>query len=259
MAEKSSFFNAELVGGEWDRVYSAEDYANYFSSFIGNGVFPNPSSNLLVTSNNDMTITLNEGKAWINGYMYHNDEKLNLTVDTADGVLKRIDSVVIRLDLANREKKAHIKKGVPASSPIASELVRSGAMYEICVAQIEVNKGAISITGTNISDTRLNNELCGLASQTVEEIDTTTLYNKLEAYIDQRGKDVEAWLNNFEDILDGDALGNLTSRILELENKVGNGLTANNIIMSNGMSVEEAINRSRTSLISTFNSIVDIL
>ena len=44
--EKCSFFNAELVDGEYDRIYLAEDYARYFSSFIGNGVFPNPSTNL---------------------------------------------------------------------------------------------------------------------------------------------------------------------------------------------------------------------
>ena len=255
MAEKSSFFNAELVGGEWDRVYTAEDYANYFSSFISTGVFPNPSTNLLVTPNNNMSITLEPGKAWINGYMYHNDSKLNLSIDTSHSTLKRIDSVVIKLDLANREIKAYIKKGTPSSSPLASELTRNGSVYEICVAQIEIGVGVTTISGANITDTRLNNSLCGLASQTVETIDTTTLYNKLEAYIDQRGQDIEVWLNNFKDILSGDTLGNLTNRILELENKVGSGLTANNITMSNGMSVEEAINRSRTSLISTFNSI----
>ena len=241
MAEKSSFFNAELVGDEWDRVYNAEDYANYFSSFIGNGVFPNPSTNLLITSNNNMTITLNEGKAWINGYMYHNDSKLNLSLDPADGNLKRIDSVVIRLDLVNREIKAHIKKGVPSSSPAASALTRNAVMYELCIAQIEVGAGSVSILQSNINDTRLNNEVCGIVTQTIKEIDTAVLYNKLEAYIDEMGKDLEYWLNDFKDIIDGDVVANLTGRVLSLENKVGSGLTADNIAMSNGTSVEEAI------------------
>ncbi len=40
--QKSMFFNSS----QGDRVYKAEDWADYFSSFIGNGVFPNPSSGL---------------------------------------------------------------------------------------------------------------------------------------------------------------------------------------------------------------------
>ena len=70
MAEKSSFFTS-LNG---DRKYKSSDFAEYFSTFIGNGVFPNPSNNLLVTSNGDMTINLSAGFAWINGYMYHNTD-----------------------------------------------------------------------------------------------------------------------------------------------------------------------------------------
>lgn len=38
MAEKSSFFTS-LNG---DRKYKSSDFAEYFSTFIGNGVFPNP-------------------------------------------------------------------------------------------------------------------------------------------------------------------------------------------------------------------------
>lgn len=34
--EKSSFFNSV----SHDRTYKAEDWAEYFASFIGNGVFP---------------------------------------------------------------------------------------------------------------------------------------------------------------------------------------------------------------------------
>lgn len=44
--EKSSFFNS--VSG--DRVYRAEEWAEYFASFIGNGVFPVPSTSLQVVA-----------------------------------------------------------------------------------------------------------------------------------------------------------------------------------------------------------------
>ena len=55
---RSSFFNS--IGG--DRKYDASKFAEYFNSFIGNGVFPNPSSNLQVMVNDDMTVTVKEGK-----------------------------------------------------------------------------------------------------------------------------------------------------------------------------------------------------
>ena len=102
MAEKSSFFTS-LNG---DRKYKSSDFAEYFSTFIGNGVFPNPSHNLLVTSNGDMTINLSAGFAWINGYMYHNTDNLTLTVEYADATLKRIDRVVLKCDFVNRKIKS---------------------------------------------------------------------------------------------------------------------------------------------------------
>ena len=96
--EKSSFFNS--VSG--DRKYKAEDWASYFGSFIGNGVFPVPSTGLQVVAGSGMQVTVKAGKAWINGYFYNNTSDLSLTLATADGVLNRIDRIVVRWDLTNR-------------------------------------------------------------------------------------------------------------------------------------------------------------
>ena len=252
MAEKSSFFTS-LNG---DRKYKSTDFAEYFSTFIGNGVFPNPSTNLQVIANGDMTVTLLPGPAWINGYMYYNTDNLTLTVEHADSALKRIDRVVLRCDFIERKIKACIKKGVFSTNPVAPNLERGINAYEISVADILVDSGVISIQQSKITDTRLNTTVCGIVTQTVETIDTTTLFNKLEAYIDEVGQDVKGWIdkateqweldfniwfNTIKDILDGDVAGNLANRILELENKVGNGLIAKNVIMQNGSSVEVSI------------------
>ena len=82
MTIRSGFFNS--VNG--DRKYDAKRFAEYFNSFIGNGVFPNPSDNLQVIANNDMTVTVKAGKAWINGYIMINDDDYILALDVADGV-----------------------------------------------------------------------------------------------------------------------------------------------------------------------------
>lgn len=225
--EKSFAFNS--VNG--DRRYLAEDFREYFSSFIGNGVFPNPSTGLQVYSNNDMTITVKGGKGWINGAIYVNTDDLILNIDPADGVLNRIDRIVLRFDTLNREIKIYVKKGTFASSPIAPTLQRDADIYELALADVNIKAGSIEILQSNINDLRLNSELCGIVVGTVKEIDTTTLYLKIQAYIDERGQEVEEWINEattawgndfnywfdtVKDTLDGDTAGNLLDKILKL-------------------------------------------
>ncbi|MEG2412559.1 MAG: phage tail protein [Clostridium sp.] len=224
--EKSSFFNAELVGDIYDRTYLAEDYAKYFSSFIGNGVFPNPSTNLqAIADSTNMNITLKTGKAWINGYFYENTDILTLPISAADGVLNRIDRIVLRLDFLNREIKCYVKKGTFASTPVAQVLQRDADMYEIGIADIAVNKGAIKITQANITDLRQNNSLCGIVHGTVEQLDVTTLFNQYSAALSQKEAGFEAefktWFDSIKGQLSGDVAGNLQNQINQTNAHLG--------------------------------------
>lgn len=196
--ERSSFFNAELVGEEWDRVYLAEDYARYFASFIGNGVFPNPANQLQVVAiDGNMQVRIKQGKGWINGYFYENTDDLIFKLDPADGVLNRIDRIVLRLDFLNRDIRAVVKKGDYATTAIAKALERNEDAYELALADIKVNRGAISITQANITDLRLNKELCGIVHGTVEQVDTTAIFNQFESWYSQTkeayDKDIATW------------------------------------------------------------------
>lgn len=199
--EKSSFFNS--ING--DRKYKAEDLASYFGSFISNGIFPNPGNNLQVIANNDMTVTLKPGKGWVNGYFYENTEDLILSIDPADGVLDRIDRVVLRLDYVNREIKASVKKGTFASSPVAPELQRDVEIYELGLADISIVHGAISIVSENITDTRLNLDLCGVTNSLIT-VDVGIITN-------QFSEDFDAWFETIKGALDGDVAGNLYNLI----------------------------------------------
>ena len=185
--EKSSFFNAHLENGVYDRTYQAEDFAKYFSTFIGNGVFPNPSTNCQVTANDNMTIKLQPGLAWINGYLYQNTDELQLTVDPADGVLNRQDRVVLRLDFVNREIKAYVLKGEYTSSdtPHAPNLTRTADIYELGLAQIDVMAGVTKITQSAINDVRWQVYQCGIVSGTVKTVDITTLYNQYKTKFEE--------------------------------------------------------------------------
>ncbi len=178
--EKSSFFNS--ISG--DRRYKAEEWAEYFASFIANGVFPNPSTGLQVLASNSMIITVNTGKAWINGYFYFNTSNLTITLDNADGVLNRIDRIVVRWDLQDRVISVKVKKGIYSANPSAAAIQRDADAYELVLADVYVGAGAVSVSQANITDQRLNSFLCGLVVGTVGELDTTAFSAQLQGWFE---------------------------------------------------------------------------
>ena len=261
MAEKSSFFTS-LNG---DRRYKASDFAEYFKTFIGNGVFPNPSTNLQVVANGDMTVTISPGYAWINGYMYANTDNLTLIIENSDSALKRIDRIVVRCDFVNREIKTYIKKGIFSQNPSAPVLTRDTDAYELCIAEIQIDNGVVAIQSSKITDTRLDTEVCGIVTQTINEIDTTALYNQLQAHIQEKSLDMDTWLDEtkvyFENdfntwfegikyILDENTAGNLLNEINKLKETINNiELTSSNVKRPDGSTVEDTLSSHKTSIL----------
>lgn len=193
MVVKSGFFMS--VNG--DRRYDAAFFAEYFASFIGNGVFPNPSTNLQVVEGSNMQTIVKQGKGWINGYYVHNDSDYVMQHDIADGVLKRIDRIVLQWNYLTRQIVIVVKKGTFASSPVAPVLVRNTDYYELALADVYIGNGVTKITQANITDQRLNSALCGIVTQTVKTVDTTTLFNQYQSWIDQQKaiytQELELW------------------------------------------------------------------
>lgn len=162
--EKSSFFNS--VGG--DRKYSATDWAEYFASLIGNGVFGKPPENLLILAGENMNVIVSVGSAWINGYFYMNTSSFALPLPTPDGVLNRIDRVVLQWNLDERAITVKVKKGSPGSSPAAPALQRDASIYELGLADVFVPAGAGTILAANLTDLRHNAVFCGIVSSIVQ-------------------------------------------------------------------------------------------
>lgn len=229
----SGIFNS--VNG--DRKYNAWWFAKYFSTFIGNGVFPNPSTNLQVVSNENMRVVVKPGSGWIDGYFIFSDGDHVLSLDVADGVLKRIDRVVMRLNHLTRKIEIVVKKGTFASSPVAPTLQRDANAYELALADVLINNGVTQITQANITDQRLNSTLCGIVHGTVNQVDTTTIFNQYQAWFnDIKGsvtgelvafqeiqeQEFLTWFESIKDILDGDVAANLAARIANLEQGLAN-------------------------------------
>ena len=276
--EKSFIFNS--ING--DRKMKAEDFREYFIPFLRNGIYPNPSTKLQVVSNQGMNVIVREGKAFINGSLYINDSDLIITLDPADGVLNRIDRVVLRMDTLERNIKCIIKKGQFASNPVATELQRDADAYELCIAEILVSKGSIDILQSMITDTRLNTEICGIVTGLIDQVDTTELYRQLKAHIQEKSLDMSTWINEakeyfsnwlsdtqneytyeftawfegIKDILDENTAGNLLNEINKLKEAMeGMELTSTKVTRPNGETVEQSISANETSILNLQNQL----
>lgn len=215
MALTYGFFNAELNGGVYDRVYAAEQFAEYFSLFVKNGVFPTPATQLQVTANStpNMAVYVNEGYGWINGYYAKNSGPYPLAVQAAHGSLNRIDAVVLRWVNETRLIELAVKTGVAASAPAMPELQRDENAYELMLAAITVPAGATNITQSQITDKRPDESVCGWVTGAVQNIDATNLFAQYDAAFKE-------WFDDVKAQLEGNVATNLLNRIKTLEDDV---------------------------------------
>ena len=190
--------------------YNAQDVMRFMAGKTS-GVF-GEEGNFQVIAKSGMTVTVQaEGMTggWLSdggkyGVSFWNANDIDLTVETADGVNPRKDRVIVSWHIPQQTTVPDvlIRKGTPSASPQPPALVNNGEYAEICLAEINVPAGATEITSYNITDTRLNEELCGLVSMGVEKIPT----GGLEAqFMD--------WFEDLQTNLDGDVALNLQNQI----------------------------------------------
>lgn len=169
MAEKAFFYNAlpdaSSVTG-YDRNYNADDLSDWLATVWETGVVKSDEG-LKVVESNEMTVNVNAGKACILGKPYNNTSIKALTVGTAPtGSTARYDLVVLQYnnETGTRATRLLIKQtsltGLSTDDAIANVLIRSGRIFEICLAVIQVDPNATSISQSKIYDKRGNKLLC---------------------------------------------------------------------------------------------------
>lgn len=172
---KSSFFNSV----NYDRVYSAEDWAEYFKRFIGNGVYAQPDTGMQIVSDGGMGIKCLDGSCFINGYTGVATEiEDKLTLEIGDILYDRIDAVVARLDLNSRDIHIEVIQGLPAETPEKPEHLRTAMIFDLVLAYATVSVGATEITDADIEDVRADETLCGFVKGVVEQIQTGELFKQ---------------------------------------------------------------------------------
>ena len=204
--QTSGFFRSD----NHDRIYQSKSIAEFFSQLYSNGIFNNGCQ---IVSNDDMTVTLKEGYAFINGYWYHNDADLPINISIADANQSRIDNIVLRLNAQDRKIEVEVIEGNYSTNPIAPDLQRNTAYYDIRLAKISVPVGADKITQLMIEDCRFNSLDCGNVVSVIEQIDSTNIFTQYQAIFD-------AFMSNLEGTLEGNIAANLTNQISSLKNIV---------------------------------------
>ena len=205
MAQKYGFFNS--INN--DRVYDASDVASFLTKFFTNGVFNN---GLGVSANDNMTISVAIGSANINGYCYENTEILTLDIAEADSELNRIDSVICRLDLNNRQIMIQILDGETATTPSQPSIIKSNNIYDLRLANILISAGTTRITTDMITDTRFGDD-CGNVVQAVQSLSTEDIFKQYNSWF-------TTWFDNVKGQLSTDVAGNLQNEINAINDKL---------------------------------------
>lgn len=204
MAEQSGFFNALESDGVYDRMYDASDFAKYFATFIGNGVFINPTNQLKVVAKSGLTVTLKRGKAFIDGFWYELTEDMDFTLSPNATGYEINDVICCTLNKTNREIRANKKESVSSILP-----VNNGTVHELVLGSIKLGVGVSTITDAMITDRRPYSNYCGFVEGVVKQIEMDELFKQFETEFSQ-------WFETVKGQLSGDIAGNLQGQINNL-------------------------------------------
>lgn len=145
--------------------YNAQDVMKYYAG-RNSGVFET-GDNLKVSANGGLELRVNTGMGWlakdyVASVAFWNESVEYLMVDAGHDTYNRIDLVVVSWNFIQQEQnpKLIIRKGTPASSPAVPSLVNDSSTIEIALARINVAKGAITLSDSNIVDLRGNDTYC---------------------------------------------------------------------------------------------------
>lgn len=186
MAEIFKFFNSAPGDERW---HYASDFADYFGGVLSDGILHTDKQTDLGLRVSVVTGTLTTkvsvGKAIIKGYAYENTTDLTLKHDIPEPTLKRIDRIVLRLDLSNssRHVKLFVRKGASATSPIAPTLQRDQYIHELSLAQVLVRENTTQLLASDLKDERMIESLCGLVSSIIS-VPTTQFQEQWDTWFE---------------------------------------------------------------------------
>lgn len=159
-------------------TYSAEDVATYLCTRTS-GVYAK-NSNFAASITGTRQVTIAPGLAWMNyddfkGVSVCSREDTVLTVPDADNTLNRVDRVVLQFDTASNLTAIRLKTGTPAVAAQPPDILQTHNQYELGLCTISVPAGSAAISAADVTDTRADEDICGVMRDGVTSIPTAQL------------------------------------------------------------------------------------
>lgn len=228
MAFHSGFFNSKNL----DRVYTAENFTEYLSSLICDGIHDNYGQCFEVKPNGGLTVTIGTGKAWINGHYFINDSPYVIDLNNyAEMSLSRYVIIGICCNTNEYFRNCDIvtEPGASAASPTVPSFMQASTETYLTLAAVYLPAGANTITLADIIDYRDNESKCGYVKCILGKCGVTELQTQFSE-LEMRLMSLETQVSGIASRLDslggsdcncGDILADLEARLNQLEDTVG--------------------------------------
>ena len=160
-------------------TYDADDASGYLAT-RQSGVY-SAEEDFAVSISGELSLTVSAGQAWVRPQRFRGrsiimEQPTTLTLTAADPVRTRIDRVVLRYDAAARQTRLQVLEGTPDSaSPTAPAITRTALVYDLCLAEITRPANSTAITAADVTDTRADEDVCGVMRDGVTSIPTAQL------------------------------------------------------------------------------------
>ena len=208
-------------------TYDAEDVSTYLCTRTS-GVYAK-DTNYAVSVTGPRQITVAPGLAWINyddfkGVSACSREAVNLTVPDADGTLPRIDRVVLQFDTAANLTAVKLKPGTPAAAPEPPAILQNHNQYELGLCTVSVPAGSSVVTAADITDTRADEDVCGVMRDGVKGIPTAQLQAQALAMLTKLSTELHTKLDALDAAIAAVESGNFYTKS-EADQKFGTPYT----------------------------------
>ena len=143
MAFSFDFFNAKNL----DRTYTAENFCDYLGSIICNGIQDNYGRCFELTAGSGLSVTIETGKAWINGHYFINDARYSIDLsEYMDESLPRYVGIAIYLDTTEAVRNVSLRlfPGTPAENPSLPSIPQDEDHVRLLMYAVCLNPGATS-------------------------------------------------------------------------------------------------------------------
>ena len=187
-------------------TYDAEDVSTYLCTRTS-GVY-SKDTNYAVSVTGARQITVAPGLAWVNyddfkGVSACSREAVALTVPDADSTLSRIDRVVLQFDTAANLTAVKLKTGTPAAAPEPPDILQNHNQYELGLCTVSVPAGSSVVTAADITDTRADEDVCGVMRDGVKGIPTAQLQAQALAIMTQLSTELHTKLDALDAAIAG--------------------------------------------------------